>query len=280
MKKWAGKRYLNKYRLICHPNGQLLADSVNLAKDKSLQAIGIAMHVLADTWAHMYFCGTPSLVINNTNYYFYELLPDGDNYREREVKFRHKTSEPDDIENGLYTNTIYQGSETSVMNLGHGRAGHFPDYSFARYKYMPAWDNYNEVIKDNPSDYMNAFCQMIHAMKYLGGSIGTFKLNHYDREAVEKYSDRINQILTKRQLNASADWKAFGEELSCKDIPDYDMNKYESEYLSAKNSEKNSTFLGRFIKAAISHKHMVSSSISDSGNPLTGIPSAKKLFGL
>ena len=71
----AGRMYRNKYRLICRPNGELLVDTVELAKGGSLQAIGIAMHVLADTWAHTYFAGTPSLVINNTNNYFYELFP-------------------------------------------------------------------------------------------------------------------------------------------------------------------------------------------------------------
>ena len=57
------------------------------------------------------------------------------------------------------------------MNLGHGRAGHFPDYSFARYKYMPAWANYRAVIKDNPMDYASAFTQMIYAMKFLRGEV-------------------------------------------------------------------------------------------------------------
>lgn len=56
------RRYRNKYRLICGPNGDLLVDTVNLAQGKGLQAVGLAMHVLADTWAHRYFAGTPSLV--------------------------------------------------------------------------------------------------------------------------------------------------------------------------------------------------------------------------
>lgn len=56
-----GKRYLNKYRLICKPNSDLIVDTVKLAKGSSLQAAGVAMHVLADTWAHSYFAGTPSL---------------------------------------------------------------------------------------------------------------------------------------------------------------------------------------------------------------------------
>ena len=47
------KRYLDKYRLICGPNGELVAKAVEYAKGKPLQSVGIAMHVLADTWAHL-----------------------------------------------------------------------------------------------------------------------------------------------------------------------------------------------------------------------------------
>ena len=102
-----GKRYRNKFRMICGPNGSLVADTVNLAKGKSLQAAGIAMHVLADTWAHSYFAGTPSLVINNTNRFFVELVPDeAGNVVERPVKFRHNPTAEDDYEEGLYTNSV------------------------------------------------------------------------------------------------------------------------------------------------------------------------------
>lgn len=74
-KNFRTKRYLNKYRLICNPNGTLVKDTVMLAKSKPLQAVGIAMHVLADTWAHRFFAGTPSLVINNTTKDFVEMIP-------------------------------------------------------------------------------------------------------------------------------------------------------------------------------------------------------------
>ena len=76
--RWVTKTYKNKYRLICGPNGDLVKDTVDLAKGKSIQAAGIAMHVLADTWAHQNFAGTPSLVINNTTNDFYEIMPDGE----------------------------------------------------------------------------------------------------------------------------------------------------------------------------------------------------------
>lgn len=44
-RKKAGRRYLNKYRLICDVNGDLLVDTVELARRKSLQEVGLAMHV-------------------------------------------------------------------------------------------------------------------------------------------------------------------------------------------------------------------------------------------
>ena len=92
--------YKDKYRLICGPNSDLLVNTVNLAKGKSLQAVGLAMHVLADTWAHQYFAGTPSM-INNTDYWFYELVPEDGVFKERRVIFRHNPGGKDDLETGV-----------------------------------------------------------------------------------------------------------------------------------------------------------------------------------
>lgn len=263
----ATKTYKNKYRLICGPNGELVADTVNLAKEKSIQAAGIAMHVLADTWAHRNFAGTPSLVINNTTNDFYEIMEDGE---ERKISFRHTPGASDDIENASYNSTVFNPSETNILNLGHGHAGHLPDYSFIRYKYLPAWDNYRECFKDNPSDYRNAFCQMIYAMRYLRGEIEVFDRTASDEETAAPYMDRIMSILTKRQADASADWKEFGEELSGQDIPDFDVSAYVDEYKSAASEERDETFLGKFIVASMSHKSMVTNKIFTSGNILAG----------
>ena len=272
----ATKAYKNKYRLICGPNGELLKATVELAKSRSLQASGIAMHVLADTWAHMNFAGTPSLVINNTTNDFYEVMFDGTLSK---ISFKHAPGASDDIENFTYNSTVFNPSENNILNLGHGHAGHLPDYSFIRYKYLPAWYGYRECLKDNPSDYMKAFCQMICAMRYLRGDIETFETDTYDEETVNPYRERITEILTKRQLDASEDWKAFGEELSGQDIPDFDVNRYASEYMHAE--DKDDTFLSKFILAALSQKSMVTNKIFSSGNSLAGfsIDYQKKGFG-
>lgn len=264
------KQYKSKYRLICNPNGPLLKDSVELAKGESLQAVGIAMHILADTWAHRYFAGTPSFVINNTNFFFYELIDSDEGTAERKVNFTHNPTAPDNVTTGRYTNSIYQASETSIMNLGHGRAGHFPDYSFAKYKYMPAWGDYSEIVKNNQSDYFNAFCQMIYAMKYLRGDIESFETGTYDYAAAEPYKDEIKSIIAKRQLNACEDWKRFGEKLSGQEIADFDIAEFEQEYLKCGREEKDASFLGSFFIAAMAQKSMVTNKIFASGNLLAG----------
>ncbi|MBO4637384.1 MAG: hypothetical protein J5685_09595 [Clostridiales bacterium] len=261
------RAYKNKYRLICQPNGDLLIRTVELAKGKDLQAVGVSMHVLADTWAHRNFAGTPSMVINNTDGNFFEILPDD---TLRKVKFGHNPGASDDIETGSYTNTVYNIGETTIMNLGHGRAGHLPDYSFVRYKYLPAWDDYRECLKDNPSEYYNAFAQMIYAMKYLRGETASFEKETYDEISVAPYKDRIKEIIGKRQLDSCSDWKAFGEELSGESIPDFDEDHYVKEYKNADTDHVDKTFLGRFIIAALSQKSMVTNQIYNSGNRLAG----------
>ena len=270
IEKSCGKRYLNKYRLICNTNSVLLKDTVELARDRSLQAAGLAMHVLSDTWAHRYFAGTPTLAINNVNYYFYELVPEGDDFREVQIKFNHDPRGTDDPEKSVYTNSLYQGNENSIMNLGHGRAGHFPDYAYARYKYLPAWGGYKEILKDNPSDYYHAFCQMVFALRCLRTG-EAFETGVYDFDAVRPWEADIRSLLEKRQTDASADWKALAEKISGCEVEDFDMGKYQNEYMTADEESKDGTFLGRFIIAALAQKSMVTNRIFTSGNHIAGV---------
>ena len=268
-----GQRYRSKYRMICGPNGDLLVDTVNLAQGKSLQAVGLAMHVLADTWAHRYFAGTPSLVINNTNRFFVELVPneDGD-LVERPVKFRHNPAVADDLDAGLYTNTVYHPSENTVMNWGHGRCGHLPDYSFARYRFVPAWSDYEEVFKDNPNEYYQAFCQMVYAMKCLRGECGPFQVDTYATDVVAPHEQTIRGILEKRQLAEGAieDWRAFGKQLCGRAVDHFDLDTHVQEYLHAAPESKDDTYLGKFILAALAQKGMVVNRVWSSGNRLMG----------
>lgn len=265
------RRYMNKYRLICQPNSALLLDTLGQAKQiGTLQAVGIAMHVLADTWAHRNFAGTPSMVINNIAADCYEVLDlDGERV-ERKIHFRHKVGGADDLENGRYTSTVPQFSENSVMNLGHGRAGHLPDYSFLRYRYLPAWGEYELVLKDNPREYLHAFAQMVYAMKWLRGELPELSLNTYDWEGIAPVRAHVERILAKRQLLASQDWKELGEGLSGQEIPEFTDLAYERAYLEAVKGKKEDTAPGRFFYAALAQKSMVTKKIFDSGSLLAG----------
>lgn len=272
--KWHSKFYMDKYRLMCNSNGELVKKTVELAKsvqkkgECNAQAIGIAMHVLADTWAHKYFAGTPSLVINNTDNDFNEVIDD----KLEKINFIHVPGKADNLEKHRYTNSLFQLKEHTIMNLGHGRAGHLPDYSFITYRYVPSWKNYETITKNNPEDYYHAFCQMVYALKYLRGINDAFELNTYDFESVSPYKEEIMEFLKIRQIIASENWKAFGEKLSGEIIPDWNVETYQEEYIKAAADKKNDTFIGRFVNASLNHKGMVTEEIYNSGNMLAGFP--------
>ena len=182
----------------------------------------------------------------------------------------------DDLETGKYIRTVYHTAENSVMNLGHGRAGHLPDYSFMRYIYLPAWGAYKEEFKDNPTEYYNAFTQMIYAMRYLRGEEMDFLLNTYSDDIAAAYETEIKSILTRRQLDSCNDWKAFGEKLSGKEVIPFDVTAYQKEYTAAENDKKDMTDAGKFFAAAQRQKSMVTDRIFASGNLLTGFSKRKR----
>lgn len=278
-KKGCSRQYLNKYRLICQPNSALLADTLEQAKKiGTLQSFGLALHILADTWAHRYFAGTPSMVINNITAYFYEARTVEGKEEWKKVEFRHSVSAPDDLEAGKYTNTLIQFNEYSVMNLGHGRVGHLPDYSFAKYRYLPAWGDYEEVVKDNPAEYLQAFAQMVYALKWLRGGAGPFRLNTYDWDAVAPIREEVEAILRKRRPLACEDWKALAERLTGEAVPDFSETAYEREYVCAPAEEREQTAPGRFLHAALAQKSLVSRKIFESGNLAAGIVLERSRF--
>jgi hypothetical protein len=107
-------------------------------------------------------------------------------------------------------------------------------------------------------------------MKYLRGVYPEFETGIYDTDAVSRWDAEIRGILAKRQLDACADWKAFGEKLSGQEIPDFDLNRYQQEYRNAEENSRDDTFLGRFFLAALAQKSMVTNKIFKSKNLLAG----------
>ena len=90
----------------------------------------------------------------------------------------------------------------------------------------------------------------------------------YAAEEITPYIDTIRGIIAKRQVDASNDWKAFGESLTGEKIPDFDMDEHVAEYMGS--DKKSDTYLGKFFQAALSQKQMVSTRIMESGSRLAG----------
>ena len=53
-------------------------------------------------------------------------------------------------------------------------------------------------------------------------------------------------------------------------MDDFDLNRYQEEYINAADDAKDDTFLGKFFAGAISQKGMVTDEIHRSGNILAG----------
>ena len=117
---------------------------------------------------------------------------------------------------------------------------------------------------------MHAFCQMVYAMKCLRDSSGHFETGRYATEEVMPWARNIGYILQIRQTDASAQWKALGEKITGQTIPDFDVEKYQKEYMDAPEGKHYTTFLGEFILAALAQKSMVTNRIYKSGSKLAG----------
>lgn len=144
-----------KFKLLCLPNSELSESMINdiitnhIDKPYYLHLVGIRMHVLADTWAHAYYAGTPSYWVNEaTDGAVVDI--DGESINQLYLK---------DI-------TPPASNSDSYSYLGHGRMGHLPDIPYMVYRYSSHWNNV-DIVKNNPIDYMYAFCQMVKAMQLI-----------------------------------------------------------------------------------------------------------------
>ena len=76
---------------------------------------------------------------------------------------------------------------------------------------------------------------MVYALKCLRDDAEKCTCGRYDEESVRPHEDTIKQIIAKRQLDASSDWKALGEKLSGKEISPFDFHLYQEEYRSCRS---------------------------------------------
>ena len=159
--------------------------------------IGITMHVFIDTWAHQDFVGYTAYSINGING-----KPRIDNQNVR--------SSFEGTQDALVIRRLGENASTW---LGHGPAGHWPDHSALKFTYTPNWSN-GEITRDNPKEYMEAFVNMIEAIRCISGNrkyypitIDDARRSGYGKAGLQEVEKLIN---LPRHQNGSGEQVAFG----------------------------------------------------------------------
>jgi hypothetical protein len=168
-----------QFKLVCLPNSILTKAMVNdlVANWRTnLHAIGLRMHVLADTWAHTYYAGTPAWFINQ----------EAGNYL-RNAK--------------AYNDIIY---------LGHASTGHRPDNPSLVFEVGMQWNGYKKIKKDNPADYLKAIKQLTQAMRCIRTGQQFENGTYFDiGSSAEETITAILGTVTGGELNDQTEiWKA------------------------------------------------------------------------
>ncbi|MFR8275748.1 MAG: DUF6765 family protein [Desulfovibrio fairfieldensis] len=189
-----------QFKLLCLPNSPTVKGMVNILKQKRashLHAVGLCMHVLADTWAHQYFAGIPAWFMNDVQM--------------EDMKIQDLTPpEPkwyDDLVPLLQDNPHYN----SMAFLGHALAGHQPDYACQSFSMKAQWAK-KKLKRDNPSLFMSAFKQMLYALQCINSTIsGDFDLNTYadlghDSISTDKNAELIDNVLRSGKSDQSREW--------------------------------------------------------------------------
>lgn len=177
------------FDLLCRPFSPLAIAMINdlLEFNKNhdgsnydylLQLVGLRMHVFADTWAHQDFVGDGVQAINDCLGY-YNFIEKGECLEQLNWAFNPFK---DDLNMGYAPNV-----QLPRAYLGHGRLGHFPDYSWCRYYYSPAWmqaggsinpnsnaNNVKMLVRDNPVVFQTAFFEIVKVLYALKNKIPTY----------------------------------------------------------------------------------------------------------
>lgn len=158
----------------------------NSNEHEALCAVGICMHVLADTFAHDDFSGVPCYAVNKVCL----------------AAFKNWEYFPTTGEKTL--KDLRWTEVNSVAWLGHGQMWHAPDYDFLRYEYIPRYAlSCNTAtlcekpdIKErfNPDIFCNAFIEMYNALLYICGKDERYYRPSTNNVILEKAKD-VKKIL-------------------------------------------------------------------------------------
>ena len=149
-------------KLICRPNSYVAQDMLTACIQQrqtahSLHRLGIAMHVYADTWSHQGFTGTNDK-INEA-----KLLIDSQGNPDQRAMASVKRYFRKNILDQVANFCLSEG-----FPLGHGAVLSHPDKPFLKWGYINGLNQ--EILRDNPQDFLEAADQMCRWMqRYLIG---------------------------------------------------------------------------------------------------------------
>lgn len=186
-----------------------------------LMLLGARAHVIADTWGHQDFCGTPN-VMNTYWDVNYEpgslnitkmgLGRQAINYRESgQSHWTYKVLSASESES-------FTAVPNGVCYLGHGWMGHLPDYSFVEYQYKPCWSNPQKIVtRNNPEQYRFAWIEL--ASLFHRAKFNTYLKTDSDFEdALDK---AVNAIATPGNLNGKRSARKSSEMAWLKNTTDH-----------------------------------------------------------
>lgn len=195
------------YRCRCYPNSSLTKNLVNYLVGSGEQKtdikqyskayesiyiyIGIVMHILADTWAHQGFAGSPNYMVN---------------YIEGEQVFHQ------DYKEGIIDKTHNIGTNYEIMFLGHGIAGHKPDTGYLVYEYKEKASE-KKIKVHNTERFFAAFAQMVEAMldivegiEFVPVEYGYADIGNGKLDLLDAYKDEIENVLHTEAPDQSTAW--------------------------------------------------------------------------
>ncbi|WP_131009589.1 DUF6765 family protein, partial [Clostridioides difficile] len=230
-----------KFRLMCLPNSETVSAIINdiihfhSTEEYKLQFIGMRMHVLADTWAHMYFIGKPEWYINDVK----EFIAEESKYTEETKLTKAEEYLNKSWRSVNFIGTFDVGGYESTSYHGHGRMGHIPDYGYLNYRYIPnlsSTDDKVKIEKNNQDDFFKAFCQMVYALKCIKNG-NDFSINQYDN-LTENQKTEVTKVITTRKDDQSEAWKKAIKALGYNSLENFDKNKWKNEFIKSANKEK------------------------------------------
>ncbi|MFI3128894.1 MAG: DUF6765 family protein [Bacillota bacterium] len=236
-------------KCITLPNGILYDDVVSLrgVEGNDLLAIGLKMHVLADTYAHQGFVG----------------------YKKKDVNCL--TGQKIMLGKGETPSKVWDAA-----GIGHAPCGHYPDYGYAWYQYHPAWADAEKayVNRNNPEIFAYAYIAMAKAMNaHRNANVSNQYQIILTQDDIKTRWQEIKNLLTlgdddvvsreEASLFQEKEWceytlKKDDELTDAQIVSQMNIEKDKKEILEYFKNQSNIGELRFFNAAANAHKNMVS----------------------